>query len=211
MDNCTEIAIPMVSFCDLPLSNIKNHLTFYGNYGIGLSKKWGIKYRISPVIYTHKVSTLNSSIRDLIGFAYRHSNENKSTEKNDKASHYLYSYTKPYQGRMWRDGHYTNDIRFYDEREWRFVPDVDRIDLPRILSKKEYLNKQFRMEANKDLAENFVLCFTPIDIKYIIVRNEDDILPMIHSIEDIKSKYDREIVKLLTTRIITVDHIAEDF
>lgn len=207
----SEIAIPMVCFCDLPLFNIKKHLAFYGSYGIGLSKKWGVKYRISPVIYTHRSSTLRSSLKDLIEFADRHADENKSTGKNERASRLLYSYTKPYQGKMWRNGKYTNDRRFYDEREWRYVPDVDRIDLPRFLSKRHFLNKQHRQDANRDLTNNFVLSFTPNDIKYIIIRNENEILPMIRSIEAIKSKYAPEIVKLLTTRIISVDHIDEDF
>ena len=47
------IAIPMVSFCDIPLSQISNHTKHYGNYALGLKKEWGIKNKINPVLYTY--------------------------------------------------------------------------------------------------------------------------------------------------------------
>jgi hypothetical protein len=46
-----DMAIPMVCFCDLPLSNIGEQLSAYGNYGIGMSKEWGIRQGINPVLY----------------------------------------------------------------------------------------------------------------------------------------------------------------
>src|SRR6266478_4328295 len=46
-------AAPMVCFCDLPLSLIRKHLKEYGNFGIGLDKKWGLENRVAPVTYTH--------------------------------------------------------------------------------------------------------------------------------------------------------------
>ncbi len=48
------IAMPMVSFCDIPLSRIAKHQERYGKYCIGLDKTAFLKYwkgRISPVTY----------------------------------------------------------------------------------------------------------------------------------------------------------------
>ena len=45
----TFIGIPMVSFCDIPLAYIsKNN---YGKCGIGMSRKWGRKHHLEPVLY----------------------------------------------------------------------------------------------------------------------------------------------------------------
>jgi hypothetical protein len=32
-----ELAIPMISFCDIPLSQIRKHVGYYGCYAIGLT------------------------------------------------------------------------------------------------------------------------------------------------------------------------------
>jgi Putative abortive phage resistance protein AbiGi, antitoxin len=55
----------IVCFCDLPLSNLSEHLNFYGNYGIGLTKEWGIGKGINPVIYLSQASELNIQLAKL--------------------------------------------------------------------------------------------------------------------------------------------------
>lgn len=55
-------AIPMVCFCDIPLSQIKDHIDTYGNYGIGMTKEWAIKNKLNPVLYLEPSSKLSKSI-----------------------------------------------------------------------------------------------------------------------------------------------------
>jgi hypothetical protein len=36
------VSYPIVSFCDIPLTRIREHTDFYGKFGIGMSRDWGI-------------------------------------------------------------------------------------------------------------------------------------------------------------------------
>ncbi len=60
-----EKAIPMVCFCDLPLSQIRKHTKTYGEYALGLSKEWAIKKQINPVLYTYPNSDLSEKLKNL--------------------------------------------------------------------------------------------------------------------------------------------------
>ena len=81
------------------------------------------------------------------------------------------------------------------------------------LSEKEYLDAQELETANGSLAnDTFSLSFEPKDIKYIIVNKESEIHEMLKKVIKIKGgKFSYDDVQILTTRIISMEQIIEDF
>ncbi|HGF3751173.1 TPA: abortive infection system antitoxin AbiGi family protein, partial [Vibrio parahaemolyticus] len=63
--NIDYIAFPMVCFCDIPLSRIKEHVGFYGEYGVGVTKEWAIANRLNPVSYLSRTSNYGSAVNNL--------------------------------------------------------------------------------------------------------------------------------------------------
>ncbi len=147
-------AIPMNCFCDLPLSNIKVHLVFFGEYGLGLTKTWGMKKGISPVMYIYPKSHLAKYIENIIGYIFN--NEMRTLNKNDaQALSNLYEFIgfiKPYKGLIDHKGKRHLNKRFYDEREWRYVPNQLKDPVgkkPYRLSKNDFLDNEKRDNANE--------------------------------------------------------------
>ena len=126
-DKSFPCLVPMVSFCDIPLSQVKNHLESYGDkdkkaYGIGLTKEWAVKMKLNPVLYVEKESALANSYCYSI---FKSLNGSKLSEftNSQKSILDILRYMKNYQGDLVRKGKKTIDnYRFSDEREWRYVP-----------------------------------------------------------------------------------------
>ena len=57
-----RLAIPMVCFCDIPLSQITEHTLKYGEYAIGIKKDWAIKQGVSPILYVHDNSLILNTV-----------------------------------------------------------------------------------------------------------------------------------------------------
>ena len=126
-------------------------------------------------------------------------------------------YIKPYEGTLYRGGHAGKEnVRFYDEHEWRYMPDSSIMtanDIEPSIQAHVYLNPLELANANRKLeTDRTRLSFNANDVKYIIINNEGQINNMVEALRDIKgSRYDRKTVDRLTSRIITVKQIQNDF
>ncbi|MFC1984007.1 abortive infection system antitoxin AbiGi family protein [Chloroflexota bacterium] len=207
-----EDATPMVCFCDIPLSQLMNHIETYGKYGLGMSKEWGEREGLNPVIYYNKNSYLSKQLSKLT---------NTHIWGNNLATNAfgeVMLYIKPYEGTLYQGGHAVKEnTRFYDEHEWRYIPDKNIIKAKNIgltfLQQHMYLNTEVLAKANSKLeTDELKLSFHANDIKYIIINNDSQINNMVKELRDIKgSRYDRETVDRLMSRIITVKQIQNDF
>lgn len=207
-DATIEFAAPMVSFCDIPLSQVKNHITKYGAYGIGLTKKWAEKQKLNPVFYIEKHSSLAQRYLNI--YMEYIINSNKfiyNMDEKEKSIVDILRYMKNYQDDLTRGGNIYKDYRFSDEREWRYVLDYNN-DIPFIYALDEHYNKE---NANKDI-DKYRLKFEPNDIKYVIIQNENEIPEFLELFKTTKGKnYSYHDVERLMTRIITTEQIVEDF
>lgn len=202
-----EYAIPMVSFCDIKLSEIKEHIEKYGYYGIGLSKSWAIEKGLNPVIYLNSSSKFSTGI---IGTSRKIINSSEfSSEDRINIANFI-QYAKTYEGDLVRKGIKIPNYRFADEREWRYVPHQVE-DVRPWLNKSQYDTKRKKADANNSLI-NQRLYFNANDILYLIVKKETEIRETINHIRAVKSKnYDNVEVDRLTTRIISCERIFSDF
>jgi len=200
MDGPPSMAFAMTCFCDLPLFLIKQHLKRYGSYGIGLKKTWGMKNSLTPVIYTHGDSPPMAFIEG----AFKRDLPKSDTELSSLIW-LLLSYMKPYEGPAWRNGNREDGIRFYNEREWRYVPETHKAW---VLTSEDYLDKETLDQANEQLANNFRLTFNPSDIEYIIVKDESEVTQMIQALGN--SDYPSRDVPRLLTCVTTTNRIARN-
>ncbi len=230
------LGIPMVSFCDIPLTRTSDFKERYGELAIGLSKEWAIKNQINPVLYVNDISILTS-----LGFlnAYRldleakvkaHGGDDTSIpldfsheslegikyffNRNNarEAVYSLYGYVKKYIS-PGKEGEQVN----YLENEWRYVVTGSGIDWK--WNEDEYT--RWRGTGKKpeptDALKDKKLKFNVRDISYVIVEKDCQISEMVDIIQSLKcvggnedaiSDDDR---KILLTKIISQEKIGADF
>ncbi|MBC8385482.1 MAG: hypothetical protein H8E57_08200 [Candidatus Cloacimonetes bacterium] len=203
-----EIAIPMICFCDIPLSNIKHHIRKYGNYAIGMSLEWAEKNGINPVIYLKNNSILSKQLQKISTIIKPDSHTEITNPEAILALTDILRYIKSFNGSFKRNWNsYENtDEKFYDEREWRYIPSIEDTKI-----EKAFISPvEFNKKANKALL-SIKLNFIPDDIKYIIVSNENEIPKILETIKYVKSHRRPKEIELLLSRILTVEQIKNDF
>lgn len=206
-----EFAVPMVSFCDIPLSEVKTHISKYGAYGIGLTKEWAERQKLNPVLYVEKDSFLSRSYLNVYKEYLLDSGKLLTDLDNkEKSIADILRYIKNYQNDLTRGGQVYKDYRFSDEREWRYVIDFKE-NKDFLLAKSFYDTDEKKKKANNKI-EKFRLEFTPNDIKYVIIQNESEIPEFLDLLKTSKgNKYSYNDVERLMTRLITTEQIIGDF
>lgn len=227
-NNFSDITYPMVCFCDIPLSEIKIHANKYskfdpkapkgesGRYALGMSKEWGVRNGINPILYITQSSPLQQQSNFFIRTG-KELNDLYSKESNWKYTSYcdilyLSFFTKPYKKPRCKENN-----KYYDEREWRYVlPKKELMSRvhntiyndvpPYFLLNEKVSNKHW--DAINTYNERFALDFNCEDIRYIIVESESDILDFVKYIRTSRFKHSAD---LLTTRLITMNRINNDF
>lgn len=235
----SESHIPMVCFCDLPLSSIERHskgyectlngishpIKGYGEFGLGLSKEWGVRQNLNPVTYvTLKSHLLNYAI-DTVSRSGAIVDEYFSGVNNDirnvpkriiDSIHNIYgsalnviSYIKPYED-------FETGQRYYNEREWRFVIpfDISKLNtfypvLTHVYPDAEATIAGLQSIINGDSMHRLV--FNPSDIKYIIVKHDKDVQVVLKHLISLPEKYSSEAIQRLASHILTSEQIHEDF
>ncbi|HID8196085.1 TPA: abortive infection system antitoxin AbiGi family protein [Serratia marcescens] len=225
-----DFGIPMVSFCDIRLTQLNQHTDSYGHYGIGLTKTWADRNKLNPVIYMNKKSPVfdyyNNELRELskerlkvkstLDNLKRNGGSDKelssaiiSFDKIDKEYRNLVDplrYMKNYQGTLRRrQAPEVRNYIFADEREWRFVPDIHQSKGKAYIASKDGMRQVNGKERYNEQYKDVRLGFLMSDIRYIIVRNESDVPRMIDFLsEKIGDK------NTLLTRILSTELIGND-
>ena len=215
-ENNREFAVPMVSFCDLKLSELKKFIENYGQFGIGLTKEWANRNGLSPVMYINRHSELMDNLITGLNGVYAHLNKINDLEQFNKLNKYYlnimntYRYSKNYEGELWRRGILKDDnYRFADEREWRYVPGLQNQGVLPFVSISKISTREQKNEYNSKV-EHLRLSFQPDDIKYLIVEKDSDISGLIQHLENVKGRFNPETRSRLASRILTVEQINSD-
>lgn len=196
------VAIPMVSFCDIPLTRTYEFTSRYGNHAIGLSKEWAKKNKINPILYINNEDIISSLQLELY---------------SQKTSLNLLGYAKKYTGLNPKKNVMQCN---YEENEWRYIIKEDEgSGIKWKWSHDEY--KLWRGKGTKPVPEEAFeqrkLKFEVDDITHIIVEFERQIPDFIKSIEQMDKigGYDTKLTenqkKIIYSKIISMEKIKNDF
>lgn len=217
-----EFAVPMVSFCDLKLSELKVHMGNYGNFGIGLTKKWANRNGLNPVMYINKYCPFTDNFNNSLNSVYKKIGSHtegsifQGISDNNIKIFDAYRYIKNYEGTLTRDGETTENFRFADEREWRYVPPITEEGIPPFVAKSN-IDSPTKKDKYNTIAQGVRLNFEPNDIKYLIVESDNDINDLISHLRNEKlnstslnSHFTPDIIDRLSSRILTAEQIHSD-
>ena len=207
-DNEAQSAYPIVCFCDIPLSRVDEHVDFYGDFGIGVTKEWAKCNRLSPVIYINEGSEQHFALKklfhgNLIGNGYY---GGSADDINNLLSH-----IKQTEGKMLVNGEFIQK-EFHQENEWRYAVNgkATELNVMPFLYRKRFDTRELLEDQNAKSKENYSLRVSPSDIKYLFVKNDSDIPELMDFIQTQLGHYTNSDIKILMSRVISLETISRD-
>lgn len=182
--------VPMACFCDIPLSLIKEHFNWYGRYGIGIKRTYARQQGVKPVWY---VTRENNLVRNLV----------KQANLSEYERRHLLPYLKQFIGYQTYQGGNEKKKKFYDEREWRYIPDSSLVEVFFGLKSQQGKSKAKQNGERMKLDLN--------QVEYIIIENESDFDRMISELRLITNEKKDMKFENLIAKIITAKQIERDF
>nr|WP_314053943.1 abortive infection system antitoxin AbiGi family protein [uncultured Neisseria sp.] len=212
-NNISSIAYPMSCFCDIPLSKITAHTDFYGGFGLGMTKEWGIRKGLNPIFYLSDNSIIPNLIQSFllktVPIDFWKSIQSEKTNQNTIIQ--LMKFLKPLSGKMKVNGKEVTK-NFDEECEWRYAPASDENNLfPNFLPNFLANNNEELQDSNIVTKKVASLNFEPSDIKYIFVPEDSNIPTIINKINTIFTNYPEHERLLLLSKVISLDTIRKDF
>jgi len=229
------VAIPMICFCDTPLTRAYKHMDKYGDYMIGFNKDYLISCygnALNPVFYIQSLN-VEDAIEEISSIYAETCKEYDCLTK-------ITPYDESTQMRITSLGLRKYNLRllvglrkpmsFYDEREWRIIYDDNKGQVNEWkwgLPEAEY--ERIKKDINNELSEDFDSYITVFKdnicdaISHIVVKKESQIPKIVDYIMESKKlfgyEYKRESdideikkVKMnLVSKITSVKRIISDY
>lgn len=216
------------------------HPDFYGQYAIAFSKSWGEKNNLQPLHYINVDSAYARENANLVRCIM--TKENVEDVYVDEILNRMI-FTKPLRGvikRSFQRDVSQNDLaegfgnrkpehieiefnkNFYDEQEWRYVPDKEKLEHcrvrsiianPRTIVAKVAINNGLTEEKYRDLW----LDYGYDEIRYIIVPNASERNKVIDTIVNLGDdhflpKADVALQKhIIISKILVLDEVKKDW
>jgi hypothetical protein len=124
---------------------------------------------------------------------------------------YLAAYSKPFEGPAWRNNRRKKEVRFYDEREWRYVPPGPAA-APLFLPWDAYADVSKRRKLERKLKKQNTLPVPADDVMYLILppeKDEQNVIDLHDFLLKLYPRRRRDAI-LVTTTIMTTDCIEGD-
>ncbi len=181
-------SIPMVCFCDIPLSMIKEHLDWYGRFGIGIKRSYAREHGVTPVFYLHSD---NSHLDALL----KEDNHNAIIRNLIPLMKQFFGY-QDFQG-------IRRKKKFYDEHEWRYIPPKSQLIV--------HLNEKMSSAISRIEKQTLRMPINYNSIEYIIVEKPKFITPLLKIFDKIVKQNKAVNRELLISKILTAEQISRDF